>query len=257
MAINYLHLNQRGVTLTQVMITMSVISAFSVAIMALMQNQLSVQQEMNLKTTALTLRQNLIGTIANHQAWSQTRTKNSLMKCLQPNQIYCNSSQISRTPITLYDARGGLIHSSTPTAGYTTAGLPCSTFSSTNGNDSCPLKVVVEWRGVCSTAPCTSMEDIVNIQFVYNPRNRKAPFNVSAYNLLEQPRTMISGSDSPFITCASIQRIFIGTGKSFNGHNADTLGCVPYSAFQGPEGARGPTGATGPQGPSGADAVCP
>ena len=77
---------------------------------------------------------------------------------------------------------------------------------------------------------------------------------------LKRQETSLSGNETPLLACAKIGKIFIGEGQSFNSHTADTQGCVPYQAFQGPRGDQGLAGPTGPQGnpgPQGDPGVCP
>ncbi|MFP5520676.1 MAG: hypothetical protein ACLGGX_12285 [Bdellovibrionia bacterium] len=256
-------INNKGITLTQVLVMMSVISISSVAILNLMESQKNVQTEMNVKTTLMTLRQNILGTIGNHYAWSQTRTKNFTMQCLSPSQPYCNPNSSQRALLALYDSSGTLLYDSTdPQNGFTLSGQACNTYS-VNGNDNCPIRIDIEWRGACAAVPCADMEDMIHINFAYSPSTKSFPLNTSNYNVLEQPRTMVSNIDSPFLACAENQKIYIGSGQSFRGIAADAQGCVPYAAFVGPTGERGPTGFQGPQGPPGpsgppgSSAICP
>lgn len=250
-------LNKKGMTLTQVMIMMGIISAFSVAIMSLMENQRKIQHEMNLKTSLTTIRQNMMGTIGNFQAWAQTKSRNAGMTCTSQNQNFCRASQTQRMMFALYDSSGAIVYDArVPTNGFTSSGQRCNTYSAA-GNDACPVRVDIEWRSACLTSNCVGSEDFVTMTFRYSPRSSRLPLNTGMFDLSEQTRTMLGGSDSPFQACAKDQMIFIGVGKSFNGFAANPQGCVAYTAFRGPQGVQGATGSQGPQGASGANAYCP
>lgn len=55
-----------------------------------------------------------------------------------------------------------------------------------------------------------------------------------------------SGAESsPIVKCSTKEKIFVGLGNSFNGQAADSDGCLPLIAFQGPQGPAGAKGSSG------------
>ena len=74
-------LNSRGSSLIQIVSTLAAISVVTSSLFTLTQVQSNLHGEMQLKMAAQSIRQNLVGTIANDQAWQQTRSRNAFMSC--------------------------------------------------------------------------------------------------------------------------------------------------------------------------------
>lgn len=285
--------NERGSSLVQVMMVLIVSAVTNLALMNLLSDQGRQHRGIFVKTSALAIRQNLMGVMSNHAAWTQTRAKSAFMTCRgsKEDSPYCwgqpyrkdqrgpasvpGAAEATIVPaavsLNLYDARGELIHSNEPDAGYTVTGEPCTGFSA-SGNDDCPLKFDVEWRAVCNSVTCNATDfsapEFVTIRARYAPKSREldTAFNPLNYGLVEQNRLLFAAQASPALECAMKSRIFVGPGRRVNGLTADGQGCVAYEAFYGPRGDRGakgdrgltgPAGPPGPQGPAGASAVCP
>lgn len=293
--------NQRGSSLVQVLMVLTVSAVTNLALMNLLSDQGRQHRGIYVKTSALAIRQNLMGVMSHHVAWAKTRQNSGFMSCTgakdqlpfcwgvnvatsargpasTPNAAGAPASATSTTApspakvsINLYDARGDLVHSNAPDAGYTVTGEPCTGFT-TSGNDDCPLKFDVEWRAICNSVNCTATDfsapEFVTIRAQYAPKSRdlETAFNPLNYGLVEQNRLLFAAQASPALECAMKSRIFVGPGRIVNGHTADGQGCIAYDAFYGPRGDRGPqgnrgltgpAGPQGPQGPAGSSAVCP
>ncbi|MBX3019592.1 MAG: collagen-like protein [Bdellovibrionaceae bacterium] len=289
--------NERGSSLVQVLMVLVVSAVTNLALMNLLSDQGRQHRDIYVKTSALAIRQNLMGVMSNHAAWAKTRGKSAFMTCrgAKDDSPYCWGQPYRKSPgdnrgpasvsggvaektivpaavsLNLYDARGELVHSNDPDAGYTATGEPCTGFKD-SGNDDCPLKFDVEWRAVCNSVTCSATDfsapEFVTIRARYAPKSREleTAFNPLNYGLVEQNRLLFAAQASPALDCAMKSRIFVGPGRQVNGLTADGQGCIAYEAFYGPRGERGTkgdrgfTGATGPQGPqgpAGASAVCP
>lgn len=282
--------NERGSSLVQVVIVLVVSAVTNLAIMNLLSDQGRQHRDIFVKTSALAIRQNLVGVMSNHQAWKQTRMNTGSMSCggSRETSPFCwgdsavkESRALASLPnqggkaspeakgaaspgapatisLALYDAAGALVHSNAPDAGYTATGEPCTGFSD-SGNDDCPLKFDVTWRSVCTSVSCTGSDftapEFVSIQVRYSPRSSlsETPFNPLNYGLVEQNRLLFAGQASPALECAMKSRIFVGPGRLVNGMSADGQGCVAYEAFYGPRGERGDRGPQGLIGPAGND----
>lgn len=248
-----------------VLITLGVSSVVGVAMLQMTNSQRRAQEQMYLRSSALAIRQNIVGTIGNGRAWSKTRSMNSVMSCgSAPSRLpaYCKKSVTGSqayAKVGIYDSSGRRIVDSTgPAAGFTSSGEPCNEYSAA-GNDRCPFKVTVNWRAECTAGTCSagafSASEYVSISFTYSPDPRgpnNFPFNPSNYGLVDQNRLFLSpANDSYSLGCSDHDAIFIGFGQTTGGITADPQGCVRYAALLGPMGDRGPQGAAGPRGPQG------
>lgn len=239
-----------GNTLVQVLVAVGVMSIMAGAVASVFLDVQKSQAGLELRFAALDVRQSIVGALSNESAWQRILLTNPQLTCTSPNQAHCSASTVTTVPIKVMDARGNIIYDATsPTSGYTTKGLKCSTYSAA-GNPACPLRVDVAWRGVCSMAPCSNTLDMISIQFTYNPGagNKPLPFNKSNFDVVDLLRTKLGGLTSPQTICANQSKMYIGEGNSFNGYAADNQGCVAYAAF---------VGSKGDAGANGADAVCP
>lgn len=263
--------NEKGTSLVQILVVVGVMSILNLGVVSVMQTQSSSNHEMNMKTSVLAIRQNLVALIGNQNSWNQTYAANLDMRCYSTTQQYCNpNSSTDNLILRLMDANGGTVLSPDPTAGFTALGEPCNQYSP-SGNDTCPIRVEVSWHAQCTASTCSpsvvasgrvEAEELVSIKFSYSPKSRqkKYAFNPLNYNLVQQSRMRLQSNASPAIVCGDQGKIFIGINKMFNGHTTDPQGCIVYNAFvgpQGPQGPMGPMGPTGPMGPAGSDATCP
>jgi type II secretory pathway pseudopilin PulG len=257
-----------GFGLVNMIIAAGIMAVATAAVLtAVMQHQ-NTLAENNFKSNVFEIRQAVVAALSSDSSWMVTQNRNSGMKCMSASQQYCAAGGTQRKEFDLYDANGELIYRTTsPTAGFRFDGTKCDTFSPA-GNDNCPLRAVLEWRGSCTNGACTTYENFLSIHFVFAPssKNKKFPFNAANYNVVEQTRRKLGGNDTPIMICARKGMLYIGESNSFNGQPADAEGCISYQAFRGPTGPQGPVGArgiagsTGPMGftgPAGADAVCP
>lgn len=254
--------NSKGFSLIQTLVIIGVISVLWTVVIELLNQVQKSQYEVLMKSTVLSVRNSLLANISSSGAWQKTVSLQPSLKCANNTDPYCNGAPASKD-IIIYDAAGGVIFDSTNASnGFTVNGVKCSTYDGVNGNDSCPIGVKVQWRALCNNSFCESQQDLVSLQFDYRPKTtfRNVAFNSYNYNQIETPRNSLSGNETPLLACAKIGKIFIGEGQSFNSHVADTQGCVPYQAFQGPrgdQGLAGPTGPVGPQGDPGPPGTCP
>lgn len=242
--------NNKGFSLVQTLVVVGLISVLWTVVIELLNQVQKSQYEILMKSTVLSIRNSLLANVSSGAAWQKTVSLQPSLKCLNNTMAFCNGTPASKD-IVVYDAAGSVIFDSTnPSNGFTVNGIKCSTYDAINGNDACPIGVKVRWRALCNNSTCQSQQDLVSLQFEFKPQNnvRNVAFNSYNYNQIETPRNSLSGNETPLLACAKIGKIFIGEGQSFNSISADTQGCVPYHAFQGPRGDQGLIGATGPQG---------
>lgn len=245
--------NNKGFSLIQTLVVIGIISVLWTVVIELLNQVQKSQYEILMKSTVLSVKNSLLANLSSSSAWQKTVSLQPSLKCTNNVSPYCDGAPASKD-IVVYDSAGSVIFDSTsPSNGFTVNGVKCSTFDPVNGNDSCPIGVKVRWRALCDNSLCQSQQDLLSLQFEYKPQNsfRNVAFNSYNYNQIETPRNSMAGNETPLLSCAKLGKIFIGEGQSFNSFIADTQGCVPYQAFQGPRGEQGLVGAAGPQGVTG------
>lgn len=245
--------NNKGFSLVQTLVVIGVISVLWTVVIELLNQVQRSQYEILMKSTVLTVRNSLLANVASSASWQKTVFLQPSLKCVSNATMYCDGTPSSKD-IIIYDAAGSVIFDSTnPTNGFTVHGVKCNTYDAVNGNDACPIGVKVRWRALCNNTLCQSQQDLISLQFDFRPQSnmRNVAFNSYNYNQIETPRNSLSGNETPLLACAKIGKIYIGEGQTFNSVTADTQGCVPYYAFQGPRGDQGVVGAIGPMGPQG------
>ncbi|MGZ3774502.1 MAG: hypothetical protein ACXVCY_11855 [Pseudobdellovibrionaceae bacterium] len=237
--------------LLQLMLGIGLSVAIESAIALVSINQMKLQHEVEFRESLMGIKNSLQEVIASDASWEVTKTMNNGMKCLTPGQPYCQQGGTQRLMIKLYDSMNNVIYdASNPTAGFTYHGTSCNSYSS-SGNDACPLRVDLQWRGICNDTQCKSQEDFFTVEFKYSPKSKPIVFNAHNFNSAEQSRFNLGSKLSPVLDCASQGKLFIGKGKTLNSNSADGGGCVALSSMIGPKGYTGPKGFTGPMGPQG------
>lgn len=256
-------MNNKGFSLIQVLVFLGISAAINVAVVQMIANQSKSQSYIHYKNSALAIRQNIIGLISNHHSWTQTRSRQTFMRCLggRSSNDFCFSSSPTgpKKEIQLYTATGVLFHDNKPTSGYNVNGEPCDDF----GSPQCPFKFHVNWRTQCTSTTCTSSDFsapemiTIDVEFASESSTKGIHLNPQNYGLVEQNRLVFSDQSSPALNCASRSKIFIGISNAFNSFSADPQGCVDLAAFYGPQGPPGPQGPQGPRGPAGPSRTCP
>ena len=250
-----------GFTLIEILVTTAVMMiAFGVIITTVEAHRREVKR-IAFISQLQSLREAAVAAIANQTAWQNTRNGNrTLMDCMTKFPATCGVP-VPNAPaanFNLYDGTGKiLINSNAPTSGFDEYGKPCGNYLASGSRD-CPVRVRTTWNIVCSGADgCKYPEEYVSVLFDYSPPPGTGyVVNLNRINLKAFSRTNLLDNQSPTVTCATRNLIFVGFGKTvLNGQrqptNADVDGCVPLQAFKGPVGFRGFMGPMGPRGPRG------
>lgn len=234
---------------------LSVTLIFSARMIAVNQHHLQVNMAAfnidGLRTMAL-------GALTEQHSWNLTIANNPDMACAQSSVVSCPAliTHGEGILINLHGPDGRRLVDKRRFAGFTTSGVECDDFDE-NGNDRCPLRLEVRWRLECGGSPCRYPNEVVTVVFRYAPKNADPLIgNVARFNIVNFNRRGMSQEVSPVVACAAMNQTFIGFGKSVTGGSgivtaANSMGCVPVSAFKGRTGFRGLIGDTGPRGPVG------
>ncbi|MGE0633310.1 MAG: type II secretion system protein [Pseudobdellovibrionaceae bacterium] len=249
----------RGFSLTSMLAGVAILGIVAVGINQMIIVMTSRSQQSITRSNISLMRDDFVALIGNQAVWDQTKSKNPSMQCL----INKSCTNGSGGKFSIYDSSGAVAYDSlNPSAGFTLDGRSCTTYSD-SGNDGCPLRFELSWTASCNdgAAPgsCRYPTELVTVAFKFSPHSAQMKnsliLNPAKFSIVNQARLNMTTS-TPVVDCASQGKIFIGQGNSFQGSNADSLGCVALATFTGPRGAAGPLGAAGPQGPPGPAGVC-
>lgn len=248
--------NTRGLSLVEVIVSIGIISLFSL-IALIMMNYLGASLTRSKNQETLTYKkQKIINTLSNQISWDKTIAMNTPMNCRKTYPSSCADNTSAN--IDLYDGNGNKILDSTGGVSYRRDGSPCPAGSSV---DECPLTISLGWKVTCSTAEeCKYPVDLLKLTLYHDPSVPTKGFTPTSFNINWTSRRNLSKNSSPLITCIQYNKIFIGFGQSITDgsgtiHPADSNGCVSLNAFQGPKGFAGGLGPDGPKGVQGPPGV--
>ncbi len=175
------------------------------------------------------MRLNLRNAIKSNKAWGQTlnEARNIDLQCLVNSSTCTSFSQTDASgnnpgniPI-LIDQTGKVILDNTTggvldtTKGFTLQGQPCTGFSYTDGSDTCPIRVTVQWMAMCTT-DCIQPEVRVQGNFVFHAKTvSNLPLTVTKFGFRIY-RSSIAATDSA--TCATqggtwVNPVYDGNGN--------------------------------------------
>ena len=175
-------MNNRGVTLIEVLVSAAMTAIVSLGIATMMQNSMKEQRKIVIMDTLKNQKQRFEFLIRDQAAWTQT-VQNAANTPTLFNEIR-STSQITEVPystpvkIILFDASGSsssttlLGPADTSGRGFTEKGAVCNGFDSTvgNGTDACPFSYKVMIGADCAAgASCGSPQLKIVARLVYNP----------------------------------------------------------------------------------------
>lgn len=172
-------LKRRGQGLLEVLLILAASSITTVAVTTAVLSSYQVGNDAISVLNLMEFRQGLIGAINNSSAWAVTTTagKNTAghMDCLA-NATPCtvngqaNGQPLQDQPFKVYKSDGTVFYDSTSaSAGVRESGVPCSGFSSSTGNATCPFRYDLKWSAVCRAGNCVNPTIKITAQLIYNP----------------------------------------------------------------------------------------
>lgn len=248
--------NTRGLSLVEVIISIGIISLFSLIALTMM-NYLGASLTKSRNQETLTFKkQKIINTLSNQISWDKTIAMNPPMNCRKTYPSSCADNTSAN--IDLYDGNGNKILDSTGGVTYRRDGSPCPSESSA---DECPVTISLGWKVTCSTVEeCKYPVDLLKLSLYHDPAVPTKGFSPTAFAIDWTSRRNLSKNSSPLITCIQYNKVFVGFGQSITdgagtAHAADSNGCLSLTVFQGPKGFAGGLGPTGPKGAQGPPGV--
>lgn len=174
-------INNRGVSLIQLMVAVALGAVVSLAVINMMGFSTKEQKRVQLRDELLKLKNGFSEILQQNQAIQNTinASVNTNMACLR-NRTACAAANVASTyspsldRVVIYNSgtNGGEIFydgRATSTAGFTEKGTKCTGFSiSGAGNDLCPVGFITTWY-VNQTASTSGLTLTLNAKMVFNP----------------------------------------------------------------------------------------
>ncbi len=169
----------------------SLMVLLAIATITLMMQPTVNRYSFNIHNSMKLIKSNLEINIDDAQGWAFTvaDTTNASMGCLRDHTDCFSLTGIKSPVVTVRDTVDNVYLGDLTTAaqGVTLAGKSCSNFSATNGNSSCPVKVVVTWTPICASSPCIDPSYLVEVSFDYSTSKNMGPkIDLSKYNFVLQ-----------------------------------------------------------------------
>lgn len=206
----------------------------------------AINQIVNLKIEAESLneihefRSHIFSTVDDPVAWSNTVVANqssAAMLCLL-NGTSCAPGGVPITdrPFRLLNQSGGEVYDSIdPTRGFTGKGTPCTNFSLTAGDASCPFRFDLRWSAVCDPANCINpqikISNVLSVSQSYrNPLN-PVRVSINGYYVMSSVGTCGPANGQPETT------IPVGASLCSTGTPSAVAGSGPWNwQCMGPSG---------------------
>lgn len=246
-------LGQKGMTLVESLVGISMVGVVAVTAASLMVNIIESHTIVNDKVSLSNISNSLMNVIVNEAAWKVTKARNGAMACSRTVPSSCASG--AKAKLSLFNSEAKqLTHFNNADWGFLSNGQPCDTY----GSNGCNFRAEINWEVKCSSPQsCLYPVEEVSIQFSYAGR---ASINTALYDIHALSRSSHAMNSSPFSVCAAKGMSFVGYGRSIASatggtYSADEHGCISSLAFQGARGNPGPRGQRGPAGIRGKDGV--
>lgn len=169
----FLYQKNKGMSLIEVMIILTVMSLISLGMATLFKNMTSVQNRTSTKTVLYEIQHNVEEAIRNDTAWSlavNDGANAATMTCLRDGNT-CADGFSPAGNLRIYDAAGAIeFDGSSGTAGWDLNGQPCNTFNA-GGNDDCPFRYELRLTAQCPPGvnPCPKPIVTVTGQLTFAP----------------------------------------------------------------------------------------
>ena len=230
-------LNQRGATVLALAFFLGLGLITITSYFAVFQTQARGAKAQTLQARFSSIRQDLLGRIANQAAWRVGWLfRGSTTACL-PRRTCRNGDGGA---LIIADVSGQLYYdSSNPAQGFTLEGVPCTGFSATGAaaDATCVIRADVSWRARCEDAAngipgsCTYPEELITIRFRYAAPvlDRTIVVNPAPFEVTDVPRMNLAATTGQ-IRCADQSGFLVGQG-TMNGHQAYGNGCIDLDAL--------------------------
>lgn len=183
---------ESGFGLVEVMIVAAVISIIALGMSTLFTDMFSMQSKSNQQSSYTNVRQRLLQTIQNTEAWARTTGDGALnpeMACIRGNTP-C-AVDVNGYPLTLIESDGTVAFSEHYTDGnrrhgFNNSGALCLTFDATAPNANCALSYDLRWYPICPGAALSCANPSIQVRGVAlfaSPNVLPGGMNVARYDL--------------------------------------------------------------------------
>lgn len=215
-------LNQKGMSLIELLVSFAMASVASLGVYSAMNNMNKDKKRIELLAILAEKKNSFSRILDDPQTFKNTiaATENSNMQCLR-DKVACDPTFIGNTyssaqdRIVLYGPQQGLPFydgRSTNNRGFTDRGAECSGFSYdlNNGNDSCPIGYLITWFAQNSGGSGIGTTVTITAKLVFNPSsessmksfiNANAETPIRSYDAIVS-RTIEAAPDLTTISCS-------------------------------------------------------
>lgn len=178
-------LNNKGISLIEILVAAGLASIISLGIATMMQNMFESRKRAMLMNSMRDIKNRIESNIRDNSSWTQIMTNNAGLACMRNNTlctaIYTdppNGRNGVPAKIVLYDTAGNITYDlltwgDVGTNGFTEIGGPCNTFSAAAGagTETCPFSYRLVYNIWCPAfaATCTNPQLKITGRLIYNP----------------------------------------------------------------------------------------
>lgn len=180
--------NQKGYSLVEVMMVVSIMSFVGLGVATMMKNMMSVQRRQELRPTLRQIKDEIEQAFLNDHAWESTiinPSNNASLGCLRDgntcadgtavNDIRLRNAQDPQTAATSGNSNFDAFEGPNNGAGWTFSGARCTTWNAA-GNDACPIRYNLTLTMSCSNGldPCARPLVTLTGALNYAPNDRSS-----------------------------------------------------------------------------------
>ncbi|RYZ93318.1 MAG: hypothetical protein EOP06_01375 [Proteobacteria bacterium] len=201
--------SDRGFSLVEIVIAAGLSTAVIAAAGAALIDSKSLQNEQTEKFWIEERRLEMANAIATVEGWNQTVALNPGMNCFtSPNG--CPAARMPQ-PLKI-SLSGALLDGANANAGMSSNGDICNTFSSANGDASCPYGITLTWQAVCEGVACRNPQPKAVFSFRKKLPNQKL-HDMPAYTRIVYRDPKL---DNLSQTCEGIGGVLVGVSCVVN-----------------------------------------
>lgn len=224
---NTILLNQRGVSLIELAVGVSVLAIMTLVSTSMIRNFSQYQHRLRIQATLAILNEQMRENLKSQITWQNTiddNANNPALLCLKEKGVCAEGAAI---PILMRGVDNEIFFDSRPgTNGFTDNGAPCNTFNNAAGNNACPISFNITAQLNCAGASttCTNPTVALTSRMLLRPTGPPGflpeswgPINIASYNT-----DLIQGAASVYEPLLAAE-VFFGAGP--------TGGCNPTGDF--------------------------
>jgi hypothetical protein len=203
MRLKVTNLNNAGVSLVSVLVSISVLAVCSYLLMTSYQTVFVTKSRINDQLSTFLFRARVMGVLGSQEGMARTIAKNPIMSCMNDkvNKGCLSLKSSAPIPIKLVDANDTVLTDpSNPSLGFAPDGSICTSYNSSSGNDACPFRFDITWKPICDpdiTDSCYNPQSEVKASFTAKARTKNtAVFQSSNMDFTIYPAAVINNAQN-------------------------------------------------------------